>query len=245
METERTPGANAIVRWGGLSALILAFAYVVDAATDITIRPRDGGIETLLKDIDDNRELFLFNNVWAFATQIFSLPLLVGLYFALRHQDRPYMVLAGLYIVVGTVLFAAKQIVDIPQAEVASIFTEATGSAREAAAQDGEVLVDLGQGLRVGGLGAIFIAGLTVLGLLLLRSSLFGAWLGWLALATAALQLVGSFGIVAEPLSYVSSAAFAAYVVWLLGIGLTMFRKAEKVASERSFPSSGSDVPLG
>ena len=187
MEMQGTPGASASVRWGGLSALILALAYVVDAATDITIRPRDNGIETLLRDIDESRALFLFNNVWAFATQIFILPLLVGLYFALRHQDRPFMVLAGLYTVVGTVLFAAKQIVDIPQAEVAAIFTEATGTAQEAAAQDGEVLVDLGEGLRIGGLGAIFIAGLTVFGLLLLRSSLFGAWLGWLALATAAL----------------------------------------------------------
>ena len=238
METQQTPGANTVVRWGGLSALILAVAYVIDAATDITIRPRDSGIETLLRDIDENRALFLFNNVWAFASQILILPLLVGLFLALRHQDRPLMVLAALYTVVGTVLFAAKQIVDIPQAEVASIFTDATGTARDAAAQDGEVLVNLGDGLRIGGLGAIFIAGLSVLGLLLLRSPLFGAWLGWLALATAALQLVGSFGPVAEPLSYLSSAAFAAYVVWLLGVGWTMFRKAGEVAGERPLAAS-------
>lgn len=209
---------NDVIRWAGISAFIFLVAaiigFVVEGISGVDVYQED--VAEMLADIDDNEGAFAFSRVWSMATSIFFFPILLGLFFALREEDRPWMVLASIFFIVGGAFFILSSGFALALTDVGSDFVKAVGSTREAILREGELLQSLFFASFLGWDWG-FAIGVLLTGLLMLRGTFFPRWLAGLTVL---------LGIVGLPV-FLWFIFLPGLALWLLLIGWTMWRKGE------------------
>ncbi|MBI1885074.1 MAG: DUF4386 family protein [Chloroflexi bacterium] len=216
-----------VIRWAGISALLFAVAlvvgFVVSAASGADLYNED--VAEMLASIDDGGGAFVFSSVWGMFAPILLLPLVLGLFYAHRDEDRPWAVLASTFLLVGAVLFILAQGVLVVLSGLGSDYVEASGATQTAILRDGDAfqtLFQLFNGIAFEGLAI----GILITGILMLRATFFHRLLAGFSVLV---------GIVGLPV-FLWFIFLPGVLIWLLAIGGTMWWKSREVAG--SAPAS-------
>jgi hypothetical protein len=222
---------SGIFRLAGIAAILFGLALIVDLASDLAVSTSKDDIAAVLSDVQGHRAIFLFHEVWRMADVVVFVPVLLGLFFTLRADDRPYTVLVSVFFVAGSTLVVVSHAVETTLRNVAADLALASSTAGDPLLRDGDLLRETARILDGAAIGALAVA-IFVTGLLVLRSRFYAHWLGWLAAALGLLALPGFLSFYKSGFALFWLAVFIGQIVWLFGVGMTMWQKAEQAGAE-------------
>ncbi len=217
-----------LVRWGGAAAIACALLLLVRAIADLTLDAdiySDDAVD-FLPAIEFNRSGVLMASLMALLTPLAMIPFLLGLYLAVREDDRPLAALSVGFSGFGLMAFVAAFVVYAMELQVASEFLTARDAVRAAIAQDGEMLI-LAFILLQQVAYAAFGVGTALAGALLLRTPLVPKWLAYATFAVGVLQF--GFFIVDWLVVWV-------HPLWLAGVGWYLYERAGYVTPSSPQP---------
>ena len=220
----------AFIRWAGLAAILFALALVVQIALGIAADISDDSTAAMLTDIDDHREIFLFDSLWSMGNKVLFVPVVIAIYFVLREELRPYFLVAAVLFFAGTLLLAASAAIGVPLADAARDYVEATDAQRPARLDGGDTLVLTSNALGFGGIASLGVA-ILITGIVMLRSVVFRRWLAWVAIAMGVAAGIGFLEFAVEGFGVVFLLVFLLQVVWLIGVGWTMWRMGQPLTT--------------
>jgi hypothetical protein len=219
-----------VIRLAAIAALLFAVASVVDFGSGIAAGASADDIAKFLGQVEGHRASFVFHDIWRMAYTALFVPVLLGLFFTLREDDRPYTVLASVFFICGSLLLVVSHALDITLASIASDFASASGSAGDSVLRDADTIRDAAQAVDGAGIGALAVA-IFVTGLLMLRSEFYSGGLGWLALTLGILAVPGFLSFVTGGFAVFWLVVFLGQIVWVIGIGFAMWRKSSASGS--------------
>lgn len=224
-----------IIRLAGFLAILLAMLYVAsfvaEMASDTNVYEDD--VEQVLPEVQDQQELFIASGLLESVGMLLLAPVLLGLFYCLKQEDRPYFALPAAFLAVSGVLFVIGNCMEIALSDVAGNYVDATGAKKDALLQDGDTLLSLS--LVTGGAAFFpYALGMLVSGVLMLRSAFFPKWVSWPTIAVGALGLIVFVSFIF---------VLPGRVLWLLAIGITMLMKSGPERTSVTVPQTAPVAP--
>jgi len=198
---------------GLLFAIVMVIVFIASIASGISLHDKDVG--RFLTDINNNEGVFVVSQALLGIGYALVFPLLLGLFFALREEDRPFSILASTFFAIGILFMVAARAIGGVLTGVASDFVASSGAVTDAILQDGETLQTIFivlQGVGEFGVGL----GLLVTGVLMLRAPFFSRWLSWFTIVIGISGLPGFLFFIFLP----------GLVIWFLAVSATMLSKS-------------------
>lgn len=174
-----------LFRWVALSGVLFVILGVIGFALSVSVNLYEDDIAVMLDDVNDSKDAFQAGSVLAVAGMFFLIPLLVGVMYTHRDDDRPAAVAASLFLAVSLAGAVLSGITAVALGELAPEYASASGSVKDALLQDGRLLQDVY--MMAFGPAFFFPLGLAlaITGVLMLRAQFFARPVAWLTLIVA------------------------------------------------------------
>ena len=235
----------SLVKVGSVCAILvtvsLIVAIIIRGVADLPgLKDLTDDAEQWLLDVNANRTAFLSYMWFLLLGSVLLIPAALGFYQALRVAGALlWIAVAAMF--TGALLFIASEMILIGMAyELVPGYVEASETIRPALAAMASTLGGTSRvALTVGSFPFLGI-GLALFALAILRTSVVPRWIGWLGLVVALLRgWPQPLRDVTEVFAMVGFLGLLAFLVWMVAMGVALFRLKSGVHETETRSQSG------
>ncbi len=219
------PSWNGVIKWGGFSLFAAGFVLVLFILSVIILQqdlPPDA--EEVLEDPLAPTYLFLL----AAIGELFLLPAVLGLYFALKDVKKTNVFMATVLWVVAIPLFLASRGLIISLALISGDYKDASTETEKAAyLASADHAIETQSVLSAMGLIIISVA-FIIIGFVMLKG-IFGKRIGYLVIISGILSIFAPFAVYLEIPEIISFTGLILSIFWELAVGAKLYKIGTEV----------------